>query len=155
MTDQLLNILKVALLALLYLFFARVVWAVWSEVRTPVAAGTSRGGRASTGSQSAATRIPRGATTFVVIEPKEMRGSRFHLGSSLTIGRSSEADISIANDSYASQQHARIEVRADGVWIVDLGSTNGTFVNGNRVSADKSLRKGDRVQTGSTVLEMN
>lgn len=155
MTDQLLNILKVALLALLYLFFARVVWAVWSEVRTPIAAGTSRVGRASAGSPSAATRIPRGATTFVVIEPKEMRGSRFQLGSSLTVGRSADADISIANDSYASQQHARIEVRADGVWIVDLGSTNGTYVNGNKVATDKSLRKGDRIQTGSTVMEMN
>ncbi len=155
MTDQLLNILKVALLALLYLFFARVVWAVWSEVRTPVAASPTRNGRTPAGPRSTATKAPHGASTFVVIEPRELRGTRFHLSSLLTIGRSSEADISIANDSYASQQHARIEVRADGIWIVDLGSTNGTFVNGNRVSADKSLRKGDRIQTGSTVLEMN
>jgi pSer/pThr/pTyr-binding forkhead associated (FHA) protein len=154
-TDQLLNILKVALLALLYLFFARVVWAVWSEVRTPVATAANRVGRESARSPSSLTKGQRGAASFIVIEPKELRGLRFPLSNSLTIGRSGDADISIANDSYASQQHARIEVRADGVWIVDLGSTNGTYVNGNKVSTDKSLRKGDRVQTGSTVLEMN
>jgi hypothetical protein len=53
MSDQLLNTLKVALLALLYLFFARVLWAVWSEVRVPVAAGiapkVSGGGKAAPG----------------------------------------------------------------------------------------------------------
>jgi pSer/pThr/pTyr-binding forkhead associated (FHA) protein len=39
------------------------------------------------------------------------------------------------------------------VWIIDHNSTNGTFVNGQRVSADKSVRKGDRIQAGAVVLE--
>lgn len=155
MTDQLLNILKVALLALLYLFFARVVWAVWSEVRTPVAAGGTRTNRNSSTTPTSSPRAPRGVTTFVVVEPREHRGSRHPLGDKLTIGRSADSDIVLSDDSYASQHHARIETRADGVWIVDLGSTNGTYVNGNRVATDKSLRKGDRIQTGSTVMEMN
>lgn len=154
MTDQVLNILKVALLALLYLFFARVVWAVWSEVRTPVAT-TPRQGTGPANKSESSQRIPRGATTFVVIEPREHRGTRYQLADTLTIGRATNSDIDLSADSYASQQHARIETRADGVWIVDLGSTNGTFVNGNRVSTDKSLRKGDRIQTGSTVMEMS
>lgn len=153
MTDQILNILKVALLALLYLFFARVVWAVWSEVRTPVALSPRRvsGGQRD---NKSAKGVRRGVATFVVIEPREHRGTRYRLADTLTIGRATESDIDLSNDSYASQLHARIETRGDGVWIVDLGSTNGTFVNGNRVNTDKSLRKGDRIQTGSTVMEL-
>ncbi|MBJ7369343.1 MAG: FHA domain-containing protein, partial [Ilumatobacteraceae bacterium] len=64
-------------------------------------------------------------------------------------------DICVDADTFASQQHARIEMRADAIWVVDLGSTNGTFVNGQRVTTDKSMRKGDRLQVGSTVLEMH
>lgn len=155
MTDQILNILKVALLALLYLFFARVVWAVWSEVRTPVAATPRRTAVPSRDDKPQTKKIPRGASTFVVIEPREHRGTRYQLADTLTLGRAADSDIDLSADSYASQHHARIETRGDGVWIVDLGSTNGTFVNGNRVGADKSLRKGDRIQTGSTVMELN
>lgn len=155
MTDQLLNILKVALLAVLYLFFARVVWAVWSEVRTPVVAGGQRVERKDSRDQRRRAKPLRGATIFVVVEPREQRGVRYHLSDMLTIGRAQESDINLSTDSYASQHHARVETRADGVWIVDLGSTNGTFVNGNRVATDKSLRRGDRIQTGSTVMEMN
>jgi hypothetical protein len=55
MTDQLLAVLKVALLALVYLFFARVLWAVWSEVRTPVPAEGARIRRGRSTSTSTST----------------------------------------------------------------------------------------------------
>ncbi|MBS2028383.1 MAG: GGDEF domain-containing protein [Deltaproteobacteria bacterium] len=69
----------------------------------------------------------------------------------MVIGRSSEADISI-NDDGISRRHAKIVVRPDGsVNIVDLGSTNGTFYDGNRVDVH-SLRDGDKIQIGSTTI---
>ena len=156
MTDQVLNVLKLLLLALIYLFFARVLWAVWSEVRTPVmpsggVAGKSgvRGARGGRGRGAA-----KGVPTFVVIEPKQHRGRTYTLSSVLAIGRLEDNDIVITDDSFISSHHARIEVRPEGTWVVDLNSTNGSFVNGQRLTGERSVRKGDRIQVGSTVLEM-
>jgi hypothetical protein len=157
MTDQVLNALKLLLLALIYLFFARVLWAVWSEVRTPV---MPTGGGAPDAVAGAGRRKRRGGgavkgvPTFVVIEPRQHRGSTYTLSSVLTIGRLEDNDIVITNDSFISSHHARIEVRPEGTWVVDLGSTNGSFVNGHRLTGERSVRKGDRIQVGSTVLEM-
>jgi pSer/pThr/pTyr-binding forkhead associated (FHA) protein len=149
MTDQLLTALKILLLALIYLFFARVLWAVWSEVRTPVAAspGTGKG-------RTKKKSVPKGSSVFVVIEPKQHRGRTYTLSNALSIGRLDDNDIIIDDDTFISSHHARIEVRPEGVWVVDLKSTNGSFVNGQRLSGERSVRKGDRIQVGSTVLEM-
>ena len=145
MYDQLLNALKYLLLALIYLFFGRVLWAVWAEVRTPGSSRTAGAKR---------TRAPKGAVSFVVIEPRARRGDSFVLSNLLTVGREGDNDIVVTDDSFISGHHARIEVRPDGTAVVDLNSTNGTFVNGQRVSGERGLRKGDRLQVGSTVLEM-
>ena len=100
MTDQALDILKLVLLGLLYLFFARVLWAVWSEVRRPTA-GPAR--RRSPADEHAATvaaaapappaprKPPKGrrgrVARLVVVEPKARRGATFPLGGEITIGR--------------------------------------------------------------------
>lgn len=149
MTDQLLNALKLLLLGLIYLFFGRVLWAVWSEVRTPVAIGGASSSRV-----SRKKKAGRGVVSFVVIEPKDHRGRTFVLSNVLSIGRVEDNDIVITDDSFISSHHARIEVRPEGVWVVDLQSTNGSFVNGQRLASERSVRKGDRIQVGSTVLEM-
>lgn len=146
MTDAVLNALKFLLLALIYLFFGRVLWAVWSEVRTPIATSGAVKSKKGRGSKS----VP----TFVVIEPKQHRGQSFTLSNVLAIGRLPDNDIIITDDSFISSHHARIEIRPDGVAVIDLGSTNGTFVNGQRLKDARSVRKGDRIQVGSTVLEM-
>jgi pSer/pThr/pTyr-binding forkhead associated (FHA) protein len=153
MTDALLNALKLILLALIYLFFGRVLWAVWSEVRTPVmpAARVGGGGASRGGSKKS---VGKGVPVFVVIEPKQHRGATYTLSSVLAIGRLEDNDIVIDDDSFISSHHARIEIRPEGTWVVDLGSTNGCFVNGQRVADERSVRKGDRIQVGSTVLEM-
>ncbi len=148
MTDQLLTALKILLLAFIYLFFGRVLWAVWSEVRTPVATEPGLGKRRKKKS------APKGASVFVVIEPKQHRGRTYTLSNALTIGRLDDNDIIIDDDNFISSHHARIEIRPEGAWVVDLQSTNGSFVNGQRLSGERSVRKGDRIQVGSTVLEM-
>ena len=149
MTDSVLDLLKFGLLALLYLFFARVLWAVWSEVRTPAAVRWAPGRGGGSGARTRET----GAMHFVVVEPRILRGQKHVLSSTLTIGRDDACDIVVGDDAFISGRHARIEVRPDGAWLVDLRSTNGTFLNGTRIAEERLLRKGDRIQVGSTVLE--
>lgn len=161
MSDQLLDIFKYAFLALLYLFFARVLWAVWSEVRGP------RQGRVVV-TQSQQTGAPQVEAVpiararkgrrgdvgrLVVMKPKERRGATFAIGTEITIGRAANCTIMIPDDTYVSQLHARIFRRADGAWVEDLGSTNGSYLNGARIAAPEQLGPGDRLQIGSTIME--
>ena len=71
-----------------------------------------------------------------------------------TIGRSADNQIALAGDDFASGHHARVESARDGVWVIDLGSTNGTFVNGERIDGRHRLREGDVVQVGDTELRL-
>jgi len=176
MTDSLLNILKFALLALLYLFFARVLWAVWSEVRGPKqnaiqargagVDGTSpmpipgRAGRGKAGKLGKAPRgqaIPRGRrgeiARLIVLEPKASRGTALGVTNEITFGRAAGCTVSVPDDTYVSQVHARVFNDRGNITVEDLGSTNGTYVNGNRLSVPHILQLGDRLQIGSTVLE--
>ncbi|MGD9705820.1 MAG: FHA domain-containing protein [Acidimicrobiia bacterium] len=172
MTDQLLGVFKICLLILLYLFFARVLWAVWTEVRTPRAPVEDRRQRVAVVDHTApvgagpamgpgaAQRAPRATKgrrghvgRLVVIEPRVRKGSAFAIGEELTIGRASGCTISIPDDTYISQLHARVFTDAGQVYVEDLGSTNGSMLNGNRLVRPTSIHKGDRLQLGSTVLE--
>jgi pSer/pThr/pTyr-binding forkhead associated (FHA) protein len=69
-----------------------------------------------------------------------------------TIGRAEDNLIVISGDDYASSHHARVESGLDGTWVIDLGSTNGTYVNGERVSGRRRLHEGDVLQVGDTEL---
>jgi hypothetical protein len=171
-TEPLLGILKYALLALLYLFFGRVLWAVWSEVRGPQQ-GVASQAHAGVGSadptvaapsplssakqSKRATRAPKGRrgniARFVVLEPKATRGSAYALAEEITIGRAGTCTIGMPNDSFVSQLHARVFRDSGSVMIEDLGSTNGTYLNGKRLTAAERLTKGDRVQVGGTLFE--
>ena len=73
-------------------------------------------------------------------------------GSRMVIGRLPGCEVSL-NDPNASRQHAELVAREDGWWIVDLDSTNGTFVNGGLVK-ERRLIPGDRIQVGSSKLEL-
>ena len=97
---------------------------------------------------------PVPAGRLVVMEsPSLRRGEAFETGPvALTIGRSPENEAVLAGDDFASARHARIEAARDGVWILDLGSTNGTWVNGQRMDGRRRLREGDVVRIGQTEL---
>jgi hypothetical protein len=165
-TDSALDILKLVLLALLYLFFARVLWAVWSEVRparastgtrtpapAPVAAAGS-GRRRSERREPAPHKGKRGRVArLVVLEPKERRGTAFALDGELTIGREENCTITLLGDTYVSGVHARVFDHDGQPMVEDLGSTNGSFHNGNKLVGARLLHPGDRIQIGFTVLE--
>ncbi len=151
MPEPLLTILKFCFLAILYLFFLRVLRAVWAEVRTPavaVAAAPARpAGRPSLGGGKAPGRLR-------VVEPVERRGRTYELGEELTVGRAGGCQVALEDDNYASQLHARVFRREGQFYVEDLGSTNGTYVNRRKVTAPIAIRKGDRLQIGKTVMEL-
>ncbi len=171
MTDQILNILKFVLLGLLYLFFARVLWAVWSEVRTPSQRQVARGTRQAVTaaaprpaepsrklkSKRGATKVPKGrkgrAGRLVVLEPHSRRGMTVALNGEITLGRDPNSTIVIDDDGYVSQLHLRVFDFDGQPMVEDLGSTNGTFHNGNKLIGAKLLHPGDRLQVGTTVME--
>ncbi|MGI8684081.1 MAG: FHA domain-containing protein [Acidimicrobiales bacterium] len=154
MPESLLTVLKFLFLALLWLFFARVLWAVWSEVNSPAAAPLPSGGRGPAPAAPPARPGGGESTRLRVVEPADRRGTTYELGDELTVGRASGCQVAMPDDSYASQLHARI-FRKDGrLWLEDLGSTNGTYLNAKAVTSPVALRRGDRVQVGRTVLEV-
>jgi ABC-2 type transport system ATP-binding protein len=89
---------------------------------------------------------------LAIVEGREA-GREFALTGSLLVGRDPGADV-VVDDSEASARHASFVLVDGGVAVEDLGSTNGTFVNGRRVSGSQRLAAGDRVQLGNTVVEV-
>lgn len=153
MSEQLLTILKFALLALLYLFFLRVLRAVWAEIRGPRV--STRRQRATAVAQVSPSRKARklGEPHLLVVEPVAQRGRTFTLGQELTVGRAAGCQVTL-DDTYVSQLHARVFAR-DGQYLVeDLGSTNGTYLNRARVTGAIVMKRGDRLQVGNTVMEL-
>lgn len=73
-------------------------------------------------------------------------------GARVTVGRHSSCALTL-QDSTVSREHAAVVRRGDGWWIVDLGSTNGTRVNGVR-AAEQPVAPGDRIELGDAVVEL-
>jgi FHA domain len=149
--DEVLLVLKIAFLVLLYLFIWRIVRTASRDLRLPqesfILAPSGQAGVQS------ARRGPHTGRLVVVRSADLDEGQDFELDSAqLTIGRGRQNDIAIGSDEYASARHARFEPRQDGVWVQDLGSTNGTFLNGARLEHPRRLTPGDVVRIGETDL---
>jgi hypothetical protein len=149
--DTVLLALKLGFLVLLYLFIWRIVRTASRDLRLPqesfILAPSRQGGIAQ------APPPVRSGRLIVVKSPELDEGLDFELNSAqLTIGRGRQNDIPLPQDEYASARHARFEPRQDGVWIQDLGSTNGTYLNGARLERPRRLTPGDVVRVGDTDL---
>jgi FHA domain len=154
--DEALIALKIAFLVLLYLFIWRIVRAAGREVRAQApqesmiippaqaaAAGLNRAAHASS------------ARLVVVSSPALRQGDDLDVDiAPVTLGRGGQNTVPLDGDEFASATHARFEARTDGVWVEDLGSTNGTFVNGARVTTPRRLDGGDLVRVGQTELRV-
>lgn len=80
----------------------------------------------------------------------QVAGQDFPIGSApLTIGRSADSTVSITSDGSLSRSHAQVYAQGDAIYVADLGSSNGTKVNGEPVGAPTPLRDGDRIEVGS------
>jgi len=137
MSDIIVNITKVVFVSGLYVFLFLVARAI----RSHVASEKTR--RPETSEQVPAlviTAPPAAARTIEVRRP-------------IVVGRGAQVDITL-EDAFASDRHARFDTTAGRLFVHDLGSTNGTMVNGERVTERTALSAGDAVRIGGTIMEV-
>lgn len=131
-------VLRIAFVVLIYLFFVIVVRALWRDLRTTVAVAGQALGR------------------LVVVASPEGRptpGASIPLDAVNTIGRDANNSI-VIDDSFASAEHALLTFRGRAWYVEDRGSTNGTWLNGQRVESYLPLGYGDEVQIGQVRLRL-
>ena len=146
MSHGLLEVLKYFFLALLWLFFLYAARMVLVDVQ--------RGRRAAATPDADASSPHRGSMRLRIVEGVNQTDQSFDLDQEVTLGRSPSCDISFVDDTYASSIHARVYPRNGEVFVEDLGSRNGTFVNEEPLDGPTPLERGDRLRVGSTVLEV-
>jgi len=146
--QNLLRALEIIVVVFIWLFFLRVIRAVWVEVKPPKVRAVDP----HTG-EPLGRRDRTGRLQLKVIEPEGFRGHVYDLADEITVGRASGCGVHV-DDAYTSNLHARVFRREGAVWVEDLGSTNGTWVNAERIHAPTRLGRGDLLQVGGTVFEM-
>jgi hypothetical protein len=146
-------LLKAAFLVLLYLFIWRIVRTASRDLRLPQESFVLGPQQAAAAGLRPATQPEQQGRLIVIRSSAIDENTEFELDSTgISIGRGGPNDVRLDGDDYASANHARVEPRRDGVWIEDVGSTNGTFVNGVRLSRARKLAAGDLVRVGDTDL---
>ncbi len=162
MNELSLTIIRVAFLAVLWLF----VIAAIGVVRTDLLGGPSTTARRGKARQAQAprqgrparparpARAGRGSPRVLVVTAGALKGTSLDLSQQqITLGRANDATL-VLNDDYASSRHARIFPQ-DGQWIVeDLGSTNGTYLDRQKVTRPMPVPLGMPIRIGKTVLEL-
>ena len=146
-----------ALSALKYGLFALLVLFIWRSMRWAVrgltvesAPRAPRG--AKKGGAAAEPAMPPGPST-VVIRAEGAKPRSVPVSGNMVMGRAPECELAL-DDTFVSQQHARLFARNGSWYVEDLGSTNGTFVNDQRLASPAMVQPGDHVRVGTTVLEL-
>jgi hypothetical protein len=153
MDEPLAVALKFGFLAVLYLF---LIWVVRSSARDlarysgSAAAEPVEAPSPKRRSRPAAQRSGAGAPRLTVVaamghEP----GTTFDVGDGAMFGRADGADINV-EDPFASSSHARIYDRGGAMYLEDMGSTNGTYLNGRKVQSAEPLGTGDTIRIGDS-----
>ena len=134
MIDLVLLIARLLFVALLYLF-------LFAIMRTGI--GMVKGSR----------KKERGWTVSVERGPKELRGVSIAVHGPVIVGRSPGADI-VIGAGYVSGRHARFQLMGQNLFVEDLGSTNGTAVNGQMIAAPTALKNNDVVTVGDVSIRV-
>jgi hypothetical protein len=148
MPEAVLDILKYFFLFLIFLFLARAVKAMFLEISGPRAL---KGSPLAPSAPVAARPVGRAPEKMAVTAP-DAKPRSFDIGDELIIGRADKCHV-VIGDSYASQIHARVFRRQDAVYIEDMGSTNGTYLNRRKVTAPVQVNRGDTARIGKTEME--
>ena len=147
--DEALLFLKIGFVVLLYLFIWRIVRSASKDFRS----GDAQESVIIAPGQAASLGLApvQRARLVVLKSPALDEGEEVPVDTMpVAVGRGGQNEVPLDGDEFASAQHARFESRRDGVWVEDIGSSNGPFVNGARVSTPRRLGKGDVVRVGQT-----
>jgi hypothetical protein len=151
-TDETLLVLKIAFLVLLYGFVVLVVRSASKGMQQApqesIVLGAAEADRLRAEHGLAPARL------LVVSSPELDEGSTIEIVAPTVVGRDAQSGIRLDRDVFASGRHARIEPRPDGAWIDDLGSTNGTFLNGKKLKRARLAKAGDVIKIGATELQV-
>lgn len=155
MGELTLSVARLGLLVLMWIFVFSIVGVLRSDLYgTRIVQRTAGGGRQKiTPTPNAPSRSRKGFTTLAVMEGP-LRGTTVPLKESgVLLGRNPECTL-VLDDDYASGRHARVFYDDKSWFVEDLGSTNGTHVNGERITAPNQLQAGTQLRIGTTVLEL-
>ncbi len=153
-----LTLIRVAFLAVLWLFVIAAIGVVRTDLLGTVASKVRRPRNQPTPMQQPKpprqTKPGRGTPRFLVVTEGGLSGVSIDLtDQQITMGRANDATL-VLNDDYASTYHARIFPQ-DGQWLVeDLGSTNGTYLDRQKVARPTPVPVGVPIRIGKTVLEL-
>lgn len=153
-----LTLIRVAFLAVLWLFVIAAIGVVRTDMFGSAAARLRRTRARPTPQAPRQPQRParqsRGTPRYLVVTGGALTGMTIDLtDQQITMGRANDATL-VLNDDYASTRHARIFPQ-DGQWIVeDLGSTNGTYLDRQKVTRPTPVPVGVPVRIGKTVLEL-
>ncbi|MFJ4666451.1 FHA domain-containing protein FhaB/FipA [Kitasatospora purpeofusca] len=176
MSELTLTVMRLGFLAVLWLFVIVAVQVIRSDLFgtrvNPRSSHRGGGATAAAPAAGAAGRAPqgqppaggpptqgggrrRGAPTQLVVVQGSLAGTTVALqGQTITLGRAHDSTI-VLDDDYASSRHARIYPDQTGQWTVeDLGSTNGTYLDRQRLTAPTPLQPGMPIRIGRTVIEL-
>jgi len=157
-----LTLIRVAFLAVLWLFVIAAIGVVRTDLFGTAAAKVRRGRNGRNAQPPRQPQRPprqpgrgtRNTPRFLVVTEGALTGVSINLtDQQITLGRANDATL-VLNDDYASSRHARIFPQ-DGQWIVeDLGSTNGTYLDRQKVTRPMPVSVGMPIRIGKTVLEL-
>ena len=150
--DEALLALKIAFLVLLYLFIWLIVRSATKDLRSAPQESIVLG--AEEAAQLRAQFAAQPVRLTVLASPALRPGATVEIAAATHVGRGAENGIRLEDDDFVSSRHARFDPRPDGLWIEDVGSTNGTYVNGARVTSARLLHSGDVVRIGQTDLQV-
>lgn len=155
MSELTLTLIKLGFLALLWIFVLSAVSVIRSDLFGAKVEATERPAKAAkTAKQARPVKRRRGAASQVVVVEGLNAGITVPLGDlPILIGRGSDATIQL-DDDYVSTRHARVISGVNGIYVEDLGSTNGTYVNGQRITAPTTITMSDTVRIGKTILKL-
>ena len=147
--------LKFGFLAVLYLFLFWVARSSLKDLRresvasTSVEGATEAVGMERRGSAGPDLRAGVEPALEVVAAMGHEAGEVVSIGEGITLGRSDSAGLRV-DDPFASSAHARIFPRGQFMYIEDMGSTNGTFLNGRQLTVPQQLKVADSIRIGET-----
>jgi hypothetical protein len=151
-TDETLLIGKIAFLVLLYLFILYVVRSATKGMtqapQESIILGAAEANAARARHGLSPTRL------LVLASPELGQGKTIDVAAPTVVGRDAASGIRLEHDEFVSARHARIEPRPEGALVDDLGSTNGTFVNGTKLKRAQLAKAGDVIKIGATELQV-